>query len=298
MLTILSVPKPFQGHIGVIQCNAINSWLCLHPHCEIILCGDEPGTREMAAELKVEWIPDIARNEYGTPLLDSVFDQVARAANHHLLCYVNADVILLSDFTEAVQRIRSRKFLMVGQRWNVNLTEPVDFCQPGWEERLRRHVTKYGVLNPRSAIDYFVFPRDSGLGKLPPFVVGRPGWDNWFIYNARRLGVPVIDATRAVTIVHQNHGYNHVPDQRGKSWNGPEADRNRLLMGNPDYTFTLLDATHIMTPRTLRPALGYKYLQRRLKMLLVLGRATRPLVLFLRVIRARPRSRNRPLSLR
>ena len=73
MLTIFTVPKPFDGHIGIIQRNAIQSWRCLRPACEVILCGDEPGTAETAAALGTDRIPAVDRNEFGTPLLSSVF---------------------------------------------------------------------------------------------------------------------------------------------------------------------------------------------------------------------------------
>lgn len=46
MLTIFSYPKPFKGHIDVIQRNAINSWTLLNPKPEIILACDEEGTKE------------------------------------------------------------------------------------------------------------------------------------------------------------------------------------------------------------------------------------------------------------
>ena len=122
MLTIFSIPKPFVGHVGVIQRNAINSWRSLHPSCEIILFGDEPGTEETAAEIKAKYVPQIARNEYGTPLLDCVFAEVQQIASHNLICYVNADIILLSDFLEAIKRIRFWRFLAVGQRWDMDIT--------------------------------------------------------------------------------------------------------------------------------------------------------------------------------
>ena len=50
MLTIFAVPKPFRGHIGVIQRNAIRSWTLLRPACDIILMGNEEGIAEIAAE--------------------------------------------------------------------------------------------------------------------------------------------------------------------------------------------------------------------------------------------------------
>ena len=54
MLTIFAIPKPFQGHVSIIQRNAIQSWTKLHPDCEVILLGDEPGTGTVAAEFKTE----------------------------------------------------------------------------------------------------------------------------------------------------------------------------------------------------------------------------------------------------
>ncbi|HEY6221558.1 MAG TPA: glycosyl transferase family 2, partial [Candidatus Eisenbacteria bacterium] len=125
MLTIFTVPKPFDGHIGIIQRNAIQSWRHLRPACQILLCGDEAGTAETAATLGVDRIAAVERNEFGTPLLSSVFAAVEASAAHDLLCYVNADILLLSDFTEAASRIIASKprFLMVGQRWDLDVTE-------------------------------------------------------------------------------------------------------------------------------------------------------------------------------
>jgi len=284
VLTIFTVPKPFLGHIGIIQRNAVQSWSRLRPACEIILCGDEPGTEEVAVELKAKYVPSIARNEYGTPLINSVFEQVERMASYQLMCYVNADIILLSDLLDAVRRIRFRRFLMVGQRWDIDLKEPWDFGQPDWEERLRRYVIDCGVLHPPGGSDYFVFPRDGAIGKFPPLAVGRPGWDNWFIYSARKLGIPVVDASRAVTPIHQNHDYSHVPNRKGETYEGPEGDWNLSLIGGYDYAFLLLDATHIMTSRALFPALTYKHLRRRFHKLPILVPATRPIIRLLRMV--------------
>ena len=50
MLTIFSTPKPFQGHIGVIQRNAIGSWKQLHPDVEIVLFGDDEGAAEVVVQ--------------------------------------------------------------------------------------------------------------------------------------------------------------------------------------------------------------------------------------------------------
>lgn len=280
MLTIFSIPKPFSGHIGIIQRNAIESWSRLHPACEIILCGNEPGIEEVVTEFGAKWIPHLARNEYGTPLLNSAFDQVRQVASYPLLCYVNADILILRDFIEALQKIHFRRFLMVGQRWNVDITEPLDFAPINWDKKLREYVASYGVLFSPMGIDFFVFPRDSPLGRLPPFAVGRPGWDNWFIYKTRQLGIPVIDVTKTVTVVHQNHNYAHVPYRIDKKWNGPEADWNRQLMGCEwwNYLFSIADATHIMTYRGLQLAWGRDSMQRHWQTLPILFPKAKPLI--------------------
>jgi hypothetical protein len=49
MITLFSTPKPFVGHVGVIQRNAILSWQRLHPDVEIILVGEDAGTAEVCA---------------------------------------------------------------------------------------------------------------------------------------------------------------------------------------------------------------------------------------------------------
>lgn len=172
--------------------------------------GDDEGTADVAREFGLRHVPDVARNEYGTPLVNSVFECAQAAASHRLLCYVNADIILLGDFLTAIQHIQFRRFLMVGQRWDVDLNRALDFTWLDWETDLRRRVAEQAVLHPTTGIDYFVFM--SGLwGDILPFAIGRTAWDNWLIYRARARGAAVIDATQVVTAIHQNHDYTHVP---------------------------------------------------------------------------------------
>ncbi|MCX6655517.1 MAG: hypothetical protein NTY03_10420 [Candidatus Bathyarchaeota archaeon] len=284
MLTIFTIPKPFKGHIGIIQRNAIQSWTRLLPECEIILFGDEPGAKEVAAEAKAKYVPQISRNEYGTPLLDCIFAEVHKIAQYHLLCYVNTDIILLSDFIKAVQRIRFQRFVMVGQRLDIDLDESWDFQKPDSVEKLRRYAFAHGKLMAPTGIDYFVFPRDCGLNDIPPFAVGRPGWDNWFIHNALKRHIPVVNVTKVVTVIHQNHDYSHVPKSVGKVWEGPEADRNRALIGDRDRMCFISDATHIMTSWAILPSIRYKFFWRRVSTWLIRNSQTNFLLRLLRKI--------------
>ncbi len=155
MLTLFSVPKPFRGHIKVIQTNAIQCWLRLNPPCEIILFGDDEGTTETAARFGLRYSPDVLRNEYGTPLLNDLFDKAQATATHKLLCYVNADIILMSDFMKSVELISQwgRQCLTVGKRWDVDLEQAIDFAPPNWEEHFRQYVHQRGKQNLPDWID-------------------------------------------------------------------------------------------------------------------------------------------------
>jgi hypothetical protein len=263
MFTIFTVPKRFTGHIGLIQRNAIQSWLRLRPACEIILCGNSPDVADVAMEFGVGHLADIRCNSFGTPLLDSVFGSVARTARNRLLCYANADIILLDEFLGAVRAIALARFLMVGQRWDCDIRQALDFSNPSWREHLEEHVARHGELHPPAGSDYFVFPRGHGIEQLPPFAVGRQAWDNWMIYNARRRRIPVIDATAFTTVIHQNHDYAHIPRGDGLSYQGIESQQNVELLGSAYNTYTLLDVTHLLGPAGLRRASDRKYRIRR-----------------------------------
>jgi hypothetical protein len=259
LLTIFALPKPFQGRVGTIQRNAIRSWQRLSPDCQVVIFGDETGFRDVKSGFGIDWIPDVERNEFGTPLVSSAFRQADESAGHEVICYANADLIFLPDFVTAIRRVllAKRRFLLVGQSWNLDVDEELDPEEDGWDTELRRRVAATGVLRARDAIDFFVYRRGT-LGLLPDFAVGRPGWDQWTIWRARRLRLPVIDISPSTLVIHQNHAYDHVKAGRGDRWEGPEGDANRALIGDEQY-FSMHHATHALTPEGLVPnPTGYR----------------------------------------
>ena len=252
MLTIFSCPKPFQGRINTIQRNAIGSWILLEPKPEIILIGNEQGTAEICREFNLHHVPDVERNEYGTPLVNSVWQVAQSAAGTGVMMYVNTDIILLSDFMRAVEGIRTvlngSNFLLFGGRWNVD-DAPIAFDGDNWEDKLKKFVKQHGWLDNRIAMDYFVFPRNIDW-KLPPFSLGRQSWDSWFPYRAAKMSVPAIDISDCVTAIHQNHDYSHFQSRRGISPQNPEVSYNFRLLGF-GRRYTILDASHKLVGKEL-----------------------------------------------
>ena len=245
MLTIFATPKPFQGHEGIIQRNAIGSWVRLHPECEVILFGDESGAAEVAEEFGVRHISNVLRSEFGTKRLDYIFARAQEIASYDRLCYANCDMILLPSFSQAVDRVAcwSPKFLMIGRRWDTPVARALDFETMDWESRLRELAMSSGRQQLSYAVDFFAFSR--GLyGDVPPFVVGRIYWDHWMVWKARTMGVPVVDVTADVMAVHQNHDFSYHPSGLAGIKTDVESKRNRALAGGQWHLYTVDHATH------------------------------------------------------
>jgi len=259
-LTLFATPKRFDGHIGVIQRNAIQSWARLNPRPDIILFGHELGTAEIAAEFGFRHIANVKCNQWGTPLISDLFGLAEKLGQGQVLTYVNSDIILLNDFAEALTRAAewSNHFLMVGRRTDLDIKDRIDF-ESDWVTEVRSRAHREGKLQIARSIDYFAFSR--GLyPSIPALAIGRFWWDNWLLWKARSLHSQVLDATRAVLVIHQNHDYSHTT--YGPSKEEMMASEECILNArltceeNPGdyeqgffwrYAYTIDDATHRLT---------------------------------------------------
>jgi hypothetical protein len=256
MLTIFTIPKAFKEKTIIPQRNAILSWLQLFPKCEIILFGDDEGVAKTAKELNIINVPEIKKSSLGTPLLSSAIDLARKLAKNDLLMYVNADIILMSDFLPALQKVKNQPFLFGGQRCDLDVPEEIDFKDQNWENKLREKIRSEGKLHGPTGLDYFVIPRSlPDILKMPPLIVGRPGWDNWLIYRALLLKIPVIDTTNLVTVVHQNHDYSHSPygNLKKRKVMGPETQANIKMIGGFANMSTFKSADFVLTPAGVVP---------------------------------------------
>jgi hypothetical protein len=251
-MVIFSAPKPFTDpHIALIQRNAIQSWLKL-PAVEVLLVGEEAGIAETATELSARHVAAVPCSQNGLPLISGMFDTARQVSDAPLLAYVNADIILLPDFAQAAYRVAEQveDFLLVGQRWNLDVTEQIDFS-PGYEDRLRAWVQEAGSLFTLKASDYFVFPRHL-FTAVPDLMVGRSGWDNWMMYHGTSQPWPAVDATADVLCIHQNHDYAHLPEGQ-PHYNLEESLVNVRLAGGWRYMYELIDVNQRLVDGRLRP---------------------------------------------
>jgi hypothetical protein len=240
VLTIFTVPKPFEGRVGEIQRRALASWTGLGGDVQVLLLGDEQGTADAARDAGAEHVADLARTERGTPRLDAVFAAADRAARHDLRCFVNADVILFYDLPTAASLVAEHheRFLIVGQTLDVE------------DGPTRTDVLAHGRRRGAAALDYFVFPAKL-YPEVPPFAIGRACFDNWLVWRARQDAI-VVDATGDVVAAHQRHDYAHVVGGKAEAYYGEEAARNLELAGGKGRLYTLHDASHVLRGGRLR----------------------------------------------
>lgn len=201
--------------------------------------GKEHGSKEVARLLGCKHFPGVESNEYGTPLISSMFSCADALAHHDLLCCINADIVLLPDFVAAVERLLAfRKFLMIGRRWNWGrYAPPVRVGHPAWWDRIvRAEAKRCGRRKKRTGgSDYFVYRKGMYKDRFPPLVIGTRRWDLWTIGDALQKNIPVIDATEDVLAIHQWH-----PEQPRASG---EVRKNMEIVGPDSYKATVADAT-------------------------------------------------------
>ena len=248
-MTIFTTPKDFRGHFAVIQENAIASWCKLQPRPQVILLGNGYKVAQIAKKYHVLHVPDIAVNEFGTPLLPDIFKKAYEMAKFKKLAYVNCDIILTDDFTKVIKQIKLPKFFLTGSRWELSIKKKLDF-QANWQKKFKKTVLKKGSQKKEGPTDYFVFTPKISF-KMPDLAIGRTFWDAWLIFRAKQLGLPVIDATPTIWAIHQTHNYSHAGGWTNV-WLGPESRQNKKLIGDRRKYFNCKDADYLLTKDGLR----------------------------------------------
>ena len=265
MLTIFTTLKPMTGHFAMIQRNALRSWHMMLPRPEIIMFDNTYGVDKLAHEIEAQYVPNVKRNDKGVPLVNFMFNKAAEIASNDYLCYANADIILPQLLPYIISQVNVHQFLVIGRRIDLAIDHELSFSGD-WQRDLHDLALTKGHMHGDYGIDYFILHR-SLISKLdmPDFAIGRPCWDNWLTYRASSLDIPVIDLTKAVLSIHQEHDYSHHPDGIKGVHHGEEAFDNLALTGGRDYLFSISDADLLLTGTGLQRN-SNRSLRRRLKL--------------------------------
>ncbi len=238
------MPKSFVGIYETIQKNAILSWKA-QANASVILLGDSGGVREFAHQTGCHHIEVVETNDLGTPLVNDIVRRASEYANTEWVAYVNADIIVPPNLSAVIGSLTpafNGPVVFACRRWDIDVTQPIDFSTSNWFSDLDQSTLDFRTLYSVNGMDLFVFPKGF-YDAMPPFSIGWPGakYDNWFVWFARRHGVPVVDITDAITLFHQRHppggGATHPKKMR-------EHTDNLKLLGGYGNCFDIRDASH------------------------------------------------------
>lgn len=157
---------------------------------------------------------DTETNKFRLPLLRSLY---LKAASLHpdaaTYTYVNGDILPRHDFHVTLDAVTSMSeqvwnntgFMIVGRRadvdWKQHKTSVLDsgFRFDDFHAR--------GNLQPEFVEDFFCVSRNAiAWQNIPPFVIGRVGYDNWLVnYVYHKPDVHLVDATLSIKVIHQSN---------------------------------------------------------------------------------------------
>ncbi|MAI85862.1 MAG: hypothetical protein CMF99_01550 [Candidatus Marinimicrobia bacterium] len=248
MITIFGTPKNFEGIFKIIQINAIRSWRSLSKDVEIIIFGKSEGAQKIANEVSAIYYPNIKCSKNGVPLLSDLFHKANQIASFDILLFINSDILLPKRFIYSIRNVKDKfsHFLLVGHRWDLKVEKLINFNEAAAESLFWEMSEMKSKKASPAAIDYFGFRKNS-LKKIPDFVVGRPGYDNWLIWYARRNFMPVVDISEEVKVIHQRHHYNfhnlkNNPKIFDRNKISIEEDGKKNMKLHGDRVLNLLDA--------------------------------------------------------
>lgn len=246
MITLFTTTKDFQGRNRVNQLNAIRSWLAAPCLTEVIIFGRSTGIEELGCHPNLKIVDQVRISDTGAPYGNEMFDIVNRIAKYSICSYVNADILLTDKFFETIHAINKKikkNYLLVGARIDADVDELIDFSS-GWKKKMHDKYTGCFQTHAPVGSDYFVFPKGQyHSGNMPDLLIGRPGWDIWMLFNARKRNFQLVDISFTVLPFHLNHDYSHKPNPNKNIFEDEEALFNMSeIPKGQKLLFILLDA--------------------------------------------------------
>lgn len=253
MITILSSPKAFIGSDGNNQINAIKSWINIHPEIEIILYGKSEGAAQVCNNFGIKYCPDIESNSFNLPYFNAIVNHAAVNAKYEIQMYLNCDVLINNAVIKFMKSFPFKgKFLIVGQRIDLDRGINLNMENGGWLDELRRLVNRGKAnLHGVTGKDYFIFPRGMWYN-LMPLIIGRGSYDSALIAFCLRKKIPVIDATQIIPAIHLFHGYQIIKGNNKNVTQDHYADQNRKLHDILHSAPTIADSDWIVQDNHLK----------------------------------------------
>ncbi|KAL3855430.1 hypothetical protein ACJMK2_014641 [Sinanodonta woodiana] len=206
---VISTENDIASEKVLVYNNTLYNWQTFKPHVQLILFTNNTSVSEKVNCSHWNIFPVLFYSDSGIPTIKAMFKQAKELYNTTWYGYFNGDILLTEDILKTLEYVSSvldqfsnASILIIGRRINVlNVTSEEVREINGIKESARSR----GSLHYIYAEDYFITNTHFPWDKIPEFVIGRAGYDNWIVGHARcDLGAIVIDATETLTAVHQD----------------------------------------------------------------------------------------------
>ncbi|XP_069134372.1 uncharacterized protein [Argopecten irradians] len=256
LITLFTSWKTFPERYGVYN-NTLRNWPSLRPYANIVLFTNDTIQDEYQ---QLGWtVLPLKRSIKGGAVLKYMFMEAMELyPNSKLFGFSNGDLLFTGSFIDTLQAITkssslvNKTYMVVGRRMDkTKITSE--------EARSWPSITKAGkrgtLMPPTYGIDYFITTPNYHWRNVPEVQIGRYYYDNWIVYDARRNGCVVIDATKSLLAVHQDapkakgilyldNNYSYINNTKSKLMKG-------VVPCSGYYTIQRGATTHLETSKTL-----------------------------------------------
>ena len=188
----------------------LKNWASLAPAVLSVLYlmpNDRAYWTRRATELgwKVEKVP---RTRAGVPVVKDMYNVTSEKYPSPFIGFANADIMFGNSLVQTLvgltqnnkELVHGGMSLIVGRRRRIEDSK-VNDTSGEYVDSIAPHLRMYS----RYGQDYFLFGNGGKFhwDRVPDFVVGRLGYDNWFVVMAQRWNITLIDGTQTLHIFHQ-----------------------------------------------------------------------------------------------
>ena len=234
-----------------IHKNTIRNWGLMSPNIIPVLFADMNASTSVvdyARQRKWHIFPIPKKSKGGIPILRHMFLEAQKLFETAFYGYANGDILFDKGLTDTLHGlIRLKKnltdILIVGKRknWGIKRQQNVAVL-----EEIGKYA-KSSQLFMACAQDYFISTRDGyPWSTIPDFVVGRVGYDNWLVVTALTRRIPLVDATRTITALHQTDAGGVL---EGSTATVESMLNKQLIGGNFSYDLAYTFCAHFRTSK-------------------------------------------------
>lgn len=243
--TLFTTFKPFAGESAFLQDAALKTWVDLN--LPIIVFGDEQGVAQRQVRFGFHHEASVRTSDTGTPFISDMIERAAEIADTPYIALINGDILLdhacVATLDGAIGKLLDRPgdggYLLSARRKNIPLTAQ-DLKGRNCLAVIEDLENRYGHWDIDNAIDIFVFDK-SLYDKIPDLSVGRSGWDNWLLWEARRRGGQLVDLSFDMALKHPIHGYVGPQGGWANLMTNSDVVKNQSIVAADKLTFSHMD---------------------------------------------------------